>query len=76
MKKTSHRMGEKSMQITYLLRDLYQEHVKNIYNSTIKSRSNLKIGKGHSCKENRQKAHKKNVNSDNKEVVLYTNCDG
>lgn len=77
MKRTTRRIGEKSVQIIYLMRDLYPEHKKHIYNSTIKSRSNFKTGKGHSPKENKTiSIQKKSINSNDKEVVLYTYYDG
>lgn len=37
----------KNPQITYRIRNLYLEYMKNYYTSTIKRQSNLKMGKGY-----------------------------
>ena len=40
--KPNHVMGESFLQITYLLKDLYPEYIKNSYNLIIKRRLILK----------------------------------
>lgn len=37
---------KKIVQVTYLIRDEYQEYKKNYYNSRTKKKSKLKMGKG------------------------------
>lgn len=44
IEKIIHRLGEKCLQIRYLIRDLHQECIKDLYNSKNKQ-PNLKMGK-------------------------------
>ena len=42
LSRTAHRMGEKYLKIIYMIKNLYIEYIKILYNSIIKD--NFKIG--------------------------------